>query len=86
MNEEFVKNIVINEEFVKDSVMNAKNDPKVVMELSMLKIGGWNKQVTAQQPQFIGVIYGRERTVVVDRNSKKRSILCDRILRFQINT
>ena len=26
---------------MKNSVMNAKIDPKVVMELSMFKVGGW---------------------------------------------
>ena len=29
-------------EFVKNSAMNAKIGPKVVMELTMFKIGGWN--------------------------------------------
>ena len=42
MNEEFVRNGVMSEKFVKNFVMNAKIDPKVVMDLSILKIGGWN--------------------------------------------
>ena len=42
MKEKFVKNIVMNQEFVKNSVMSAKIDRKVVMHLSMFKIGGWN--------------------------------------------
>ena len=37
-----VKNIVMDEELVKNSVMNTKIDPKVVMDLSIIKIGGWN--------------------------------------------
>ena len=32
----------MNEKFVKNSVMNAKMDPKVVMDLSIFKICGWN--------------------------------------------
>ena len=52
MNEELVQNSVMNEEllqngvmdgkFVKNFVMNAKIDPKVVVDLSMFNIGGWN--------------------------------------------
>ena len=42
MNEELVQNSVMNGKFVKNFVMNAKIDPKVVMDLSILKIGGWN--------------------------------------------
>ena len=29
-------------QFVKNFVMGAKIDPKVVMDLSIFKIGGWN--------------------------------------------
>ena len=42
MNEELVQSGVMNEKFVKNFVMNAKINPKVVMELSVFKIGGWN--------------------------------------------
>ena len=42
MNEELVQNGVMNEKFVKNFVMNAKFDPKVVMDLSIFKIGGLN--------------------------------------------
>ena len=41
MDEELVQNSVINEHFVKNSVMNAQIDPKIVMGLSILKIGCW---------------------------------------------
>ena len=37
-----VQNSVMNEKFVKNFVMNAKIGPKVVMDLSIFKIGGWN--------------------------------------------
>ena len=42
MNEELVQNGVMNEKFVKNFVMNAQINPKVVMDLSIFKIGGWN--------------------------------------------
>ena len=47
---------MMNEKFVKTSVMNKKIDPKVVMELSTFRIGGWHN-FTSQQPKFIGRIY-----------------------------
>ena len=37
-----VQNSVIYQKIVKNLVMNAKIDPKVVMDLSIFKIGGWN--------------------------------------------
>ena len=37
-----VKNIVMDEELVKNSVMNTKIDLKVVVDLSIIKIGEWN--------------------------------------------
>ena len=42
MNEELVQNGVMNEQFVKHFVINAQIDLKVVMDLSIFKIGGWN--------------------------------------------
>ena len=42
MNQELVQNNVMNEKIVTNFVMNAKIDPKVSMDLSIFKIGGWN--------------------------------------------
>ena len=42
MDEELVQNIVTVEKIVKNFVTDAKIDPKVVMDLSIFKIGGWN--------------------------------------------
>ena len=42
MDDKFNQKIVMNENSGKNFVMNAKIDPKVVMDLSILKIGGWN--------------------------------------------
>ena len=36
------QNIGMNEKFVKNCVMNVGVDPKVVMDLSIFEIGGWN--------------------------------------------
>ena len=49
MNEELVQNGVMNEKFVKNFVMNAKIDPKVVMDLSVFKISGWNSLQPSNQ-------------------------------------
>ena len=42
MNEELVQKGVMDEKFVTNFVMHAKIDPKVVVGLSIFKIGGWN--------------------------------------------
>ena len=42
MDEDLVQNGVMDEKFVKNFMMVAKIDPKVVMDLSIFKIGGWN--------------------------------------------
>ena len=42
MDEELVQNGVMDDKFVKNFVMGAKINPKVVMDLSIFKIGGWN--------------------------------------------
>ena len=42
MDEELVQNGVMDEKLVKNFVMGAKIDPKVVMDLSVFKIGGRN--------------------------------------------
>ena len=45
MNGELVQNSVMDGRFVKNFMMDAKNDPKVVMDLSIFKIDGWKKFV-----------------------------------------
>ena len=42
MDEELVQNDVMDGQIVKNFMINAKIDPKVVMELSILKLGGLN--------------------------------------------
>ena len=42
MDAELVQEGVMDEKIVKNFVMGAKIDPKVVMDLSVNKIGGWN--------------------------------------------
>ena len=56
MDEELVQNGVMDEKFVRNLLMNAKIDPKVVMDLSIFKIGGWNSLQPINQNllEFIG--------------------------------
>ena len=49
MNEELVQNGVMNEELVQNGVMNAEIDPKIVMDLPIFKIGGWNSLQPSKQ-------------------------------------
>ena len=42
MDEEWFQNVVMDGQFVKNFVVGAKIDPKVVMDLSIVKIGGWD--------------------------------------------
>ena len=46
--EDFVKNSVMDEE-KENNLMDAKIGPKVVMDLSMFKIGGWNNLQPSNQ-------------------------------------
>ena len=45
----------MNGKFVKNFVMDAKIDPKVVMDLYMCEIGGWNSLQPISQ-QLVGRI------------------------------
>ena len=42
MNEDLVQNSVMYGKFEKNFVLSAKIEPKVVMDLSIFKMGGWN--------------------------------------------
>ena len=42
MDEELVQNVAMCEKMVKNFVIGGKIGPKVVMNLSIFKIGGWN--------------------------------------------
>ena len=47
---------VMDGKFVKNFVMDAKNDPKVVMDLSILRIRGWNSLQPSNR-KIVGRIY-----------------------------
>ena len=49
------QDIVTNEEFVKNSEINARFDPKVVMDLYILK-NWWRENFRVQQPNILGRI------------------------------
>ena len=57
MSEKLVQNGVMSEKFVKNFVMNPEIDPKVVMDLSIFFIGGWNSSVCNRQSKIFGRIY-----------------------------
>ena len=52
MDEELVQNDVMAEKLIQNNVMNAKIDPKVVMDLSIFKMGGWNSLQPINQKLF----------------------------------
>ena len=57
MNEEFVKNSAMSDKVVKSTVMKAEIDPKVVMDLSIFKLGGWNNSMPSNPTllaEFVG--------------------------------
>ena len=56
MDEKLVQNGVMNEKLVQNGVMNAKIDPKVVMDLSISKIGGWNSLQPINQKLLVEFI------------------------------
>ena len=60
MNEELVQNRVMNGKFVKNFVINAKIDPKVVMDLSVFEIGGWNSLHPSNQQLLEEFVDGNE--------------------------
>ena len=49
MDEQLVQNDAMDGKFVKNFVMDARSDPKVVMDMSISKIGGWNSLNTINQ-------------------------------------
>ena len=75
MNEKWVQNdvtdeklfqsVVMNENFVKNSVMDVQIDPKVVTDLSIFKIGGWNSLQPSNQTGLEEFIYENEPWLLV---------------------
>ena len=78
MDEKLVQNGVMSEKFVKNFVMGVKIDPKVVKDLSVFKIGGWNILQPSNRKLSEEYINGNEPRFV-DQNSKQRFILCDTV-------
>ena len=79
MDEELFQNVAMDEKLVRNIVMNAKVDPKVG-DGSVHIQNWWMEQIAAKQPTIIDRINGWEKAVVVDKNSKQRSIPCDTLL------
>ena len=79
MDEGLVQNGVMDGKFVKNFVMDDTIDPKVVIDPSVFEIDGWNSLQPINQ-NLLEEFIDENETVVVDRNSKERSIPCDTVL------
>ena len=77
MNEEYVKSIAMNGEFVMNNVMKVKIDPKVVMDLSIFEVGGWNNFQSSSQHLSKQFMDDNEPWLLV---GIQRSIPCDTML------
>ena len=72
--EELVQNGVIDGKFVKNFVMGAKIDPKVVMDLSIFKIGGWNGLQPIGQKMLEELIDENEPWLLIGFQAEIRSL------------
>ena len=66
------------ENFMTNFVMDAKIDPKVVMNLSIFKIGGWNSLQPINHKLLEEFLDENESWFLI-WNSKQRSIPCDTV-------
>ena len=67
MSEKMVQNSVMNEEFVKNFVMKSKIDPKVVMGLSMFKLGGTSRRTCIVERTYDEEIHKRINHILCER-------------------
>ena len=74
MDEELVQNDVMNEKFVKNFVRSAKIDPKVVMDLSIFTIGGWNSLQPVNQNLSEEIIDENESWLLIGIPSRGHSL------------
>ena len=70
MDEELVQNGAMGEKFVKNFVMDAKIDPKVVTDLSIFQIGGWNSLQTLNRKLLEELIDENEPWLLIEIPSK----------------
>ena len=74
-----VQNGVMDGQFVKNIVMDAKIDPKIVIDLSMFKIGGGNSLQPSSQNLLEEFIDKNEPWLLI-RIPSQRFLLCDTVL------
>ena len=87
MTEELVQNSLMNEQFVKNFVMNAKIDPKVVMDLSILKKnGGWNSLQPVNQNLFEEFIDEKERWLLIGIPSRDPFVVTQYLERDSVSS
>ena len=71
MYEKLVQNSVMNEDLVQNGVMDARIDPKVVMDLSIFKIGGWNSLQPSNQKLLEVFIDQNEQWLLIGISSRE---------------
>ena len=86
MNEELVQNDVMNENVVKNFVMNAKIDPKVVMDLSLFKIGGWNSLHSINQNLVEDFLDENEPRLLIGIPSRDRFLVTRHLERHSVSS
>ena len=89
MNEELVQNGVMNEELVqnvKNFVMNAKIDPKVLMDLSIFKIGGWNSLQASNQKMLEEFIDENEPWLLIGIPSRDQFLVIQCLERHSVSS
>ena len=71
---------------MKNSVMNAKTDPKVVMDLSIFKIGGWNRMQPIHQILLEEIIEENERWLMIGIPSRDPFFLSQYLERHSVSS
>ena len=78
--------IVMDEELVQDDVIDAKIDPKVVTDLSMFKIGGWNSLQPINQNLLEVFIDENEPWLLIEIPSRDPFLLTQHLERHSVSS
>ena len=77
---------MMNETLVKNSVMNAQIDPKVVMDLSIFKIGGWNSLQPSNQQLLEEIIDENEPWLLIRIPSRDLFVVTQYLERHSVSS
>ena len=86
MNEDLVQNSAMNDKFVKNFVMNAIIGPKVVMDLSIFKIGGWNSLQTSNRKLLEEFINENEPWLLIEIPSRDPFLVTQYLERHSVSS